>query len=352
MYFAIDSDQGHTISGWLVLDNPSAVPEFLIRIPGRASISFKANVIRPDLRDHGLHSTGLVGFQIDGQLVPDLMEVTQLTLLEIESNLPIFRRNADKPAIEKKLLWMEIGALPQVKLLKQVMELFDLSYPVVERFPLETISSIIGNLAPSVFVSGQPNWQRHGSLAREKGFVTTALLRDPFEELAERLLTLAHMRKWSQKTVENPIFKRHSVLLNIVDGLDFQSDKSLLSGFRRLSAEQYNLLRSPMTVAFGCTPEEEVQRRSVSIALDNLAQFDVVGIRENFYEFSGLVDARIGTPVLNSIQMEVFPGTNELAANLAKIGLITDLVDEDIALYSFVAEAVRSGLNRGGESNG
>ncbi|NVD39799.1 hypothetical protein HT585_13105 [Ensifer sp. HO-A22] len=348
MYFAIDSDQGHTISGWLILDNPADVPQFVIRIPGKAPITFNANVIRPDLRDHGLHSTGLVGFQIDGQLIPDLTHVSELTLAEVESDLPIFRRNANARSVQKRLLLMEVGAIPQVKLMRRVIDMFDLAYPVVDRFPLETVSSIIGSFTSSLFVSGQPSWQRHGSLAREKGFVTAALLRDPFEELAERLIALVHMKKWSEKALGNSVFKRHATLLNIVDGLDLGSEKSLLGGFRKLSAEQYNLLRSPMTRAFGCSPEEEVQRRSVSIALDNLAQFDLVGTRERFGEFSILLDALLGAPIFEGAELQTLPGAPELALILANIGLVADLIDEDIALYSFAAEAVQSGLGERG----
>lgn len=345
MYFAIDADHGHTIVGWLILDNPSAVPEITIKIPGREQVTFKANVLRTDLRDHGLHSTGLAGFQIDGSIVEDIINVPQMVLYETESNLPIFRRNALGAAIGKKFLLMEIGALPQIKLLRETMQQFDLSYPSVERFPLETTTSIIGSHSPSVFVSGRPNWQRHGSLLREKGFITTALLRDPFEELAERLLTLAHMKRWSQGASNNPFTKHHEILWQMVDNIDFEDEKSLLVAFRGLSAEQYNLLRSPMTSAFGCLPEEEVQRRNVSIALDNLAFFDLVGIRENLSEFFLLADDLLEAPFFRQIDIDVMAGVRELSAILSKIGMIADILDEDVALYSFASQAVKEALS-------
>jgi hypothetical protein len=344
MYFAIDADHGHTIAGWLVLDNPSIVPEITIRIPGREQITFKANVLRPDLKDHGLHSTGLAGFQIDGSMVDDIANVPQITLFETESNLPIFRRNAYGAAIEKKFFLMEIGALPQIKLLREAMQQFDLSYPAVERFPLETTTSIIGSHSRSVFLSGRPNWQRHGSLMREKGFITTALLRNPFDELAERLLTLSQMRRWSEGASTNPFMKHHAILLQIIDKMDFDNEKSLLAAFRGLSAEQYNLLRSPMTAAFGCLPEEEVQRRNVSTALDNLAFFDLVGTRENIAEFSILADGLLETSLFSQITLDMMPGVPQLSAILSKIGMIADILDEDVALYSFASQAVKEAL--------
>ncbi|KSV88322.1 hypothetical protein [Sinorhizobium sp. GL28] len=344
MYFAIDTDQGHTIAGWIVLDNPSAVPEMVIKIPGRESIPFRANVLRPDLKDHGLHSTGLAGFQIDRSVIDDLPDIPQMTLVEAESNLPIFRRNVYGATVPKKLLLMEVGTFPQVKLLKEMMVLFDLTYPAIERFSLETTSSIIGSHAQSLFISGYPNWQRHGGLLRERGFLTAAILRDPFEELAERLLTLAHMKKWSKNASLHPFLKHHSVLLDIVEAIEFQDDRSILAAFRGLAPEQYNLLRSPMTAAFGCYPEEEVQRRNVSVALDNLSHFDLVGTRERLPDFAVLADSLIGKPIFEGVRLESLPGVDELAATLNKIGMIADILDEDIALYSFAAEAIAAAL--------
>jgi hypothetical protein len=344
MFFAIDSDYGHTIAGWIVLDNPSITPQITIKIPGRQPTTFKANVMRPDLREHGLHSTGLAGFQIDGSLIEDLPDIPQLTLVEADSGLPIFRRNIYGAAVVKKVLLMEVATFPQIKLLRDVMGLFDLTYPAVERFSLETVRSIIGSYAQSIFISGRPNWQRHGSLFQERGFLTTALLRDPFEELAERLLTLAHMKKWSENAAAHPLLKHHTVLLGIIDDIEFEDEASLLKAFRKLSAEQHNLLRSPMTASFGCLPEEEVQRRNVTIALDNLARFDLVGIRDRLGDFFLLADALVDVPAFGNTSLEGMPGVPELATKLARIGMIADLLDEDIALYSFASEAVKQAL--------
>ena len=344
MYFAIDADYGYMIAGWVILDNPSLTPEITIKVPGRDPITFKANVMRPDLLDNGLHSTGLAGFQIDGSLLEGIADIPQLTLFEAESDLPIFRRNTYGAAVEKKLLLMEVATFPQIKLLKHIMGLFDLSYPAIERFPLETTTSILGSYSKSIFVSGRPNWQRHGSALQERGFCVMALLRDPFEELAERLLTLAHMKKWSKNAAGHPLMKHHSVLLGIIDDIDFQDEKSVLRTFRALSPEQHNLLRSPMTSALGCLPEEEVQRRNVSVALDNLSRFDLVGTRDRMSEFSTMADTLIGTPVFGEIPLQALPGLSELTVALGNIGLISDLLDEDIALYSFVSEAIREGI--------
>lgn len=344
MYFAIDTDQGHTIAGWIVLDNPSAVPVVVIKIPGRESIPFRANVLRPDLKDHGLHSTGLAGFQIDRSVIDDLPDIPQLTLVEAETNLPIFRRNVYGAAVTKKFLLAEVGTFPQVKMLKEMMGLFDLTYPAIERFSLETTSSIIGSHSQSLFISGYPNWQRHGSLLRERGFFTAAVLRDPFEELAERLLTLAQMKKWSKNASVHPFMKHHSVLLDIVESMDFHDDKSVLAAFRGLSPEQYNLLRSPMTAAFGCYPEEDVQRRNVSIALDNLSHFDLVGTRKRWPDFAILADTLLGIPVFDDLRLDSLPGLPEFTVVLTKIGMIADMLDEDIALYSFASEAVTAAL--------
>jgi hypothetical protein len=172
----------------------------------------------------------------------------------------------------------------------------------------------------------------------------TALLRDPFEELAERLLTIAQMRKWSGAVGGHPLLRHHEKLLSLLDGMDLYDEKSILRSFRTLSSEQHSALRSPMTSALGCFPEEEPQRRSVSIALDNLAKFDLVGTRDRLEEFWKMTDSLIGVPSVAGLQLEALPGVRDLAGFLRRIGLVSDLLDEDIALYSFASEAINEAL--------
>lgn len=345
MHFFVDHDSGSSISGWVVPDNPGDVPTFVVRVPGRPDVTMPANVLRADLRDLGLHSTGLAGFNIDDQYVTGLAEVVDVTIIEARSGIPIYRRPDPTQHLERKLLFIDVAIFPQIRMIRRIMAHFALSYPVVDRLPIETISAVMANkAASSIFVTGQPNWSRHGSLAREKEYVTAALLRDPFEDLAERLLFIAHLAKRSNRNALNPSLEKYEEVLQPIAEMDFADRKSVLTGFRKMAPECRRLFRSPMTTVFGGGPESELQRRNVSVALDSLAQFDVVGVRPLYDEFVSMLDASFAVPMAEGSQLEILPGTLELAANLGELGLVADLLDEDIALYSFACEAVEAGL--------
>lgn len=345
MHFHVDIDNRSTIAGWLVLDNPSETPDFLIRIPNRRDVRFSSNNTRLDLRDLGMHANGQVGFYIDEQLIPSLRDEPIVSIIEPDSGLPIYQRVCDDSVLNKKIFFLDPSSYPQIKILRATMNRFKLSYPMVQRFSLETINSIFFNLyCDSIFVFGQPNWQRHGSLAREKGFFNIALLRDPFEELAERLLFLTYLSKQDSQKTSGLFAQAYLPLSSFIENLDIDDEKSILTGFRRLSADQRRLFRSPATSALGATPDEELQRRHVTMALDNLAHFDVVGTRQYFTEFVSMIGAVVDADIFPRAELETIPGVGKLAEKLRKIGLIADLLDEDIALYSFASSAVETGM--------
>lgn len=351
MLFNLDADTGDAIAGWLVLDNPSEIPQYRFTVPGRADQIFEANVFRQDLFDLGMHSTGMAGFAIDEHMVPGLRDVNNFVLREASSNLPIYSRFDPEIHLERKLLMVDVGILPQLRTMQRMMDLFAISYPLVDRYSLETISWIFGRpYFRSTVVTGDVNWLRMASVIESSNFFSISLLRDPFEELAEKLIFLKRLIDQPANPVASPILAKYEALLPTIRDLDLSDPKSLLAAMRNLDRPQRRSLRSPMTYALGATPDEELQRRNVSIALDNLARFSVVGVRSRFKEFASSVDASLGAPIFNGMQLHKLPQTEELASSLSKIGAVCDLLDEDIALYSFVQEAVEEALSSQGRN--
>lgn len=342
MQFFIDIDNGSVISGWLIPDNPGSVPELIIKVGLREDTHFKANVLRTDLRDLGMHATGLAGFHIDESAIPGLNDLEDITIVEADSGVIVYRRFNPGRHKNLKLLLCDASLLPQMKLLRELSQHFSMSYPLVDRLSLETISGVLSlRFTESIFVGGNINWMRYGGIALENNFVTCALLRDPFDELAEKLLFLSHLAKNTNKSPLGTYaaFSSFSEILPQIAAIDFSEDKSLLMAFRTMPPLVRKALRSPMTRLYGALPDEDIQRRNVSVALDNLAQFSVVGLREHFEQFSCIADARLGTAMFPARGLDSLPATLELSKRLASIGLVMDLLDEDVALYSFAKEA-------------
>ncbi|KAA3507670.1 hypothetical protein DXM21_24425 [Agrobacterium rosae] len=352
MHFHIDRDIGNIISGWVILDNPSDIPEFTIVAAGKSVTTIRANVLRTDLRDVGLHTTGLVGFEFDEFILPALSSYDELSLKEATSGIVFYRRSPPSSCNNLKLIISEVGCVPQVRF-KETVKKFLLPYTMVDQYSLETITSIVANhYSSSIMLAGQLNWLRHGELAREKDFLCVAILRDPFVELAERLLFVRYVKSRAQLSGRDFLLEYFAPIVPLSERITLGNTRTLISAFRDCTAEERRVLRSPMTYLFGATPDEVLQRRNVSIALDNLAQFDVVGVREKFDVICNLTNELVGHDVLVDQSVEMFSETYDLAASLRSIGIIADLLDEDIALHSYVNEAVDNIIKAQGSAEG
>ncbi|WP_442753564.1 hypothetical protein ACNHKD_11180 [Methylocystis sp. JAN1] len=345
MNFIVDGDTGSVISGWLTPDNPSATPSFVVVIPGRDEIEIRANVDRLDIRDLGMHGTGQCGFRVDQEIVPDLPSLVDVEILEAETRLPIFRRFQPDDEVERKVFVFDCAIIPQRRLVAEIKSRFSLTYFNSERHGLETTVAMIANPANrSVFISGRTNLMRYDYLLKEKGFLRVALLREPHEELAERLYFFNFLVREGDASSFSTYTSGVRSLLDFARDLPFNDLKALTGAFRASSEQHRRELMSPMTKVFGCDVDEPPKHANVSRALDSLADFDVVGTRERFPLFKDLLAGAIGSNILGDEEPVVFQSVKTLAANLAKIGVVNDLLADDLALYSYAEDAINEGV--------
>lgn len=344
MRFSIDIDSGDAISGWLAPDNPSVSPRVIVVVPGRADVEIDGMVMRRDVYDAGYHLTGACGFLITADMVADLAQLMDIEIQEAETRLPIYRRYAPDRDLRKKLFVFDCAALPQRRLLDRMSGFFSLTYRNTERTGAETtIACIVNPGAQSVLLNGRSHAARYDDLLRDQGFLRAALLRDPFEELAERLYFLNYV---AQEDGEAASLYAHglSSLLPFARDLPFKDPKGVAAAFRAASEAQRREIASPMTRVFGCEVDEPPRHVNVTQALHRLAGFDVVGLRENYPLFRDLLAAALGADVIGGEDPVAYPAIRRLAETLSEIGLVSDLLAEDRALYAYAAEAVAEGL--------
>jgi hypothetical protein len=172
------------------------------------------------------------------------------------------------------------------------------------------------------------------------GFLRAALLQEPFTELAERLLTLKLIANRRLAVTES--ISGLDAGLSFAQELKVNDEKAMLYAFRRLDADQRDIFSNPMTRLFGCDVGDPPQRRHVSIALDNLATMDVVGLRSEFPIFREMLTAAIGADVMGDEAPGTLQMVAELADKLSRIGVVEDMLDGDRQLYAFVKAAMRS----------
>ena len=351
MFFNIDADEGHVVRGWIVLDNPSQIPSVTVIVPGRREIAFEANVLRPDVQELGIHVSGQVGFEIDATLVPGIEAIDELELVETESRLPIFRR-FNEHHIEQRLYLFDAGVLPQRQLMQTLTASFTMSYLNTERFALETMLVIINNkFSRSTLMYGRSNFNRYASFLNNAGFMRAAFLREPFEEFAERLMFLKILAKSPASKLAGINATGLETLIDFAGNLPIDDPKGVLMAFRSLDREQRQILSNPMTRLFGCNFDEIPERKHVGVALENLATMDVVGTKTRFDDFRDLLAGTLGRNVLGELRPLFFEPAVQFGETLSKIGIVTDMLEHDLELYSFADQAIQSVLEgSGGET--
>ncbi len=344
MKFTVDVDKGDSICGWLILDNPSATPSFVVQVPGRAEIKFAANVPRPGIRELGMSATEQVGFNLSAEILPDLPELTDVTIGEAGSNLPIYRRWSSGEKIEKRFYLFDAAVIPQQDIYEAFERKFGLAYRGCERHGLETNISILTNpTSASMFAGGKLSYGKYDFFLKEKDFVRAALLREPHEELAERLLLLSLAIRTGKESVVQQYLAGAEPLLEFVRGLSLTDPKQMKSAFRDLTDRQRDALVSPTTRALACDMGEPPRDMHIAKALDNLATFDVVGTREKFGIFKALLGELMESDILADCAISPFGQVKELAETLKKISPVGDLIHEDMAVYALVSSAIDEG---------
>lgn len=350
MFFNIDNDDGRSIGGWLVLDNPAETPSLIVAVPGRSELLVQADILRADIRDLGIHSTGMVGFCIDERKVPGLPALEDVTLLEAETRLLIFRRS-NPDHVRKKIFFFDPGILPQNTLAHAFERHFTMTYSGSEKYSLETMLVLINNhSAQSIVLHGRTNFNRYSAALNNAGFMRMALLREPFEEMAEKILYFKVLGRMRAASSLAPELAHFGPLIDFANDIPLDEPKSILAAFRRLDPDLRDRLSNPMTRLFGCNVDEHPQRRHVSVALENLAGMDVVGTKEGFDLFRDLVAGHVGRDVLAGAAPHRIELAATLGRTLGEIGLVADLLAYDLDLYQYASEAIAAALETGSSS--
>lgn len=345
MRFAIESDVGSEIRGWLVADEPSTPGLIRIAVPGREEMQLKADFPRPEIRELGLSPSEFVGFVVDRSVAPGIEVGAQVEIFEAESGAPLYRRPVGTSTIDRKLVLFDVAAAPQRALIEDLAGRFTITCANVERFSSETLNAMLTNSAVrSVALHGRPRLASCFRILESEGFIRAALLRDPFEELAERLLFLNLLAQSARQTLVARFATGLEPLLDFARDLRFDDYKALLGDFRRLTEPQKRSIANPMVRFLGCGDESTPTHEDLSRALDNLASLDVVGVRGRYPAFRSMLTQFLGADIAGLQEVMVSDRTLALAESLSRIGVAVDLLEHDRTLYADVTEAIEEGL--------
>jgi hypothetical protein len=349
MQFHIDSDAGTSISGWLLPDNPIAVPKLVAASPEhRREVELEANVLRTDLKDLGLHATGMAGFLIDQQLVPELATLADLEVREATTRLLVYRRFLQARHLERKLFLYGQHAMPQVPIETLLAKHFAQSYAAVEQHSYDTLFCIINmHHCNSIFISGRPRYFRYQQLLRERGFTIVSLLREPYEELAERLLFVRYASQSNAPPFAASYMTGLEPLVPVVKKMELADRDSIAAALKSLGSAQREAIANPFIKSIACQLDETAEAKHVSIALDNLASMDLVGVAARFDDFKATLRELIGTDVLGEAALSTVSWVPIIAEHLRRIPSIDGLLAHDLELYTHVSKALDRALGKG-----
>ena len=337
MLFSIDEDLGERIIGWLMPDNPATTPRVIVHLDPDRHVAVEAFVYRPLLKEQGLHNTGICGFVADESNCPGIGAAANLEITDGENNVLIYRRRGGAGLIEKKFLRLETQLFRSSSLDEELIGRFQMPYRALELLPEETTRSIFAiPFTNSIFASGRIFWRVWEPLLRDRGFKVGILLRDPFEELSERLLIL----KWastpeaaSSANALMPILQTCAGDIRDVDLGDGAALEALLSDpSDELRALVYNPLVYQLAAPNAFDPPPTP---AAAAALDSLAELDAVGLREDVGSFLTLVGAVLDLPdALRMVSLAPSRAVTGFAAVLREMRVARALIEQDLEVYA------------------
>ncbi|PTV95308.1 hypothetical protein C8J27_105255 [Rhodobacter aestuarii] len=335
MQFAIDADHGNSIFFWLVPDNPDMEIRVFVGNPEIGYREIAANQHRQDLVDLGFHESGWAGFRIDESNFPEIAQLSELQIIDADSLVPIYARNRGGRFPSSRLLIWDFWGYPHARDIAPVMARHALSYETVDALPSETVNAVLSStLSTSVAAAGRLPWRRVRPMVESLNYTCYALIGDPCAYLARRLVDLQRPLRDAAQGMS-----RSENLRKLAQDLDLGSDRGISAFLKGLMDEDRLALRSPMTRAFARGAGEDCRRQDIVYALQTLSHFDLVCTDKTKHLFSAYFAApKASVPTAEQIS-EAQP-EQELIDRLRRLGPVDDYLNEDIALYEFISEAI------------
>lgn len=340
MLFNLERDLGASLSAYLVPDSLSAPAMIRVRGQGRDIATIEANETRESLVAAGRHPTGKCGFGIDETMIPGLAGLRDLELRDQNTDLLIYRRRAPESVVGQRLFRLETHLLPLWRLDDVFEGEFQMWYKGLDHYGRETSTQIFClDQFGSLYASGRLLYKNY-EYYLAKGFKTIAMLRDPYDELAERILILKYIGAHAEKLLGiRDAITFEPVIVSLAE-LESFAEPDLRRYFRFLPDAVIAALANPLVRQLTArTPDEMPNHASLAAALDALASFEILGLRSDGDGFLRALSD------LSGLDVEIMPDVNEfslvreLGLRLRAISSIETFLEKDLELYHQTTKA-------------
>ena len=340
MLFNVEEDRGGFISGYVVCDGFVDTARIALASSGAVVWEGLADHPREALVAGGRHRTGLCGFLLDEKLVPGLAGMVDLEIRDQTSGALIYRR-ARSHHLAKRVLRLETHLFPLWRLDNALNPAFQYSANQIEACGRETTTQMfLLSQIGSIYLSGRLLYRAFQPQI-EGQFDVVLLMHHPYEELAERLIVLAQIKKSGSAILGLRENMSLEPTMAFAQSLPLDSERGLARALRDIPHSVARVLANPVVRQLTTTtPEEMPSKSGVAAALTTLSSFAAVGLRRAPRTFNRAVEELTGLPAPLP-DSAALPGVAALARMLKRTREADWLIEQDLALYHHIAEAFR-----------
>jgi hypothetical protein len=347
MLFNIEIDDGNRIVGYLVPDDFSSSPSVRISDGARDLVVLPCLEERTALVAAGRHATGRCGFTIDETIVAGLSQQAALELYDNDTNILIYRRRPHSQVTHKRIFRLETHLFPLWRLDDSIERHFQYFHKGIERHGRETATQVfLLNNSTSLYLSGRLIFKSYENYINET-FSCIALVRDPYMELAERLLTLKHISGIGDELLGARDMMTYGPAISFAEAIE-NDEKVLRRVFGAMPKMAITNLANPLTRLLAARTADEVPTKgAIATALGTLSSFAIVGLRERQDLFTEELADLLGTPADLLPSIPEFATSAELADQLRRVPEAGLLIEQDLEVYHHVKSALESTLDEG-----
>ena len=339
MLFSIEADFGNRLTCYLVPDSFGSTPTLRLRSGGLDLLTVEANEVREALVVAGRHSTGRCGFAIDEAMLPGLAEVADLEIIDDATDILIYRRQASPDVIPGATFRLETHLLPLWRLDEVFARRFRYWYKGIDRHGRETATQVFCLEKSSIYASGRLLYKNF-EYYLAKDVRSFAAIRNPHDELAERLLVLQNVGTRADELLGARDALIFEPAIAFAGELKILDEAELKKAFRKLPPEAAAALSNPLTRQLTTnTPDAMPTSGSVAAALDVLSSFEAVGLRADGHRFIDALSATTGVPADAFPPLEEFSRVRDLGRRLREIPQCETFLEKDLELFHHVSTA-------------
>lgn len=348
MRFYVDYDLGHLVRGWVVPDNPMAISRVRVVVDGRRVTDLEATITDESIRAQGWHATGRCIFEATEAEVPGISAAQRVEIYDADTNVLVYRRAPRPDVIRGKVLLVDTSINSDSALQSILFERFQQSYFSIGKLSDEVLRVLFESpWLTSSFLSGAIVVPRYEGFFSGVNFLTTALVHDPFIEMASRLRWLKARTAIGADPAQAWRLGIMAEAAAFTADYDFADGKSLKRFFRMLPEGAYRLLYNPLTRQFGTKlPDDRLLPGNSIVAIEILARIGIVGHRDYFEAFAATLFDRLGVDAPIPMPAPIPTETLALAERLRHLKFAQEMLVFDIAMTDAVRDAVSRGWDR------